>query len=1207
MKSRIISFMLAFFMLFSIAANAAALAGTLKINPGYLKLETEDLLSGEGKGEIVEENNAFGKKAVKLNGEEISLSVASTTADNKIWLRYASVNEDNYIIATINGGKERKIFLTPTGANNKFGWLLVALTPQSDINDISVTLKDSGDAIYDALVFSRVAGYYPPDKEYLYSDIGEIIYQPNYGYKKPSIPIETGHPRVMFTKDDIPRIKANMEKSQNIPAYNAFRALADSETDGMLDTSAVTNHNTAILDIIQAKAFDYAIFGNEENGRQAVKAMENYLDTVSWADSYDTGMTSYHYQTHCTFKTSIVYDWCYDLMDDELRKKFVYRCQNMISWCFCGWPLINNVRGAIIGEGCANAYLRDILTFGIATYDEYPDIYDYIGSLILTNYVDVRDYFYQSYAQLQGSQYGYYVYYSDLWCQKLFEAFSGKRIMSDDIYKTSYYFMNLTLPNEDVFKECDDFLLAVGTLIPPNYDGYTSFFTCVASDALNDKYIKNFQKVTSENYSKFVSGTGEFTAVEHLIFNNPDLDDSVNYRDMPKTMYFPDPKGMIIARTSWDDGIGSKAAIAMMKIGTKYFGYHQNNDAGSFQIHYKGGLTEDLGMYARTDNSQYHAHSSNTISHNCLLIYDPDENFEKMNNYDININFGGQRRISKTAQTLPEWKRNDANNLGEIIGVEYGPDLTTPEYSYIAGDVAEAYSEKAEEVKRHMLFMPEKSQDGEAVFFVFDRLKTPKPFKKTFLLQAWEEPQVSGNQIIIRRTVDNYCGQLTNYVLAPSDSVIEPIGGIDKQWFVNGKNYVPLASYIPAYADNPLAYGWGRIEIYPEEVRTDEYFLNAMYVSDYVEAAEAKKAEKIENEKVLGGVLLSKAAIFAKGPERSGEDLNFTLPTDKEYDVAVANIRSGEWTVTADGVEKGKYVSTEEGGIIYFKAKGNISLKLTDKSAKEKEFTNIPAPSEDKGTELRVNSRKLYTKVRPIVKEDKIYIPLRSFCDYAGFELKWNSEEQSAEIKRFDNVYKLFTSGTTAYAEGEKITLSESVYMNNGSMMISNDLATRLFGAQLEYNANQDAVNVVVNLKIQKSDNPDVVPIIDASWTPDSAGSGYFSFDGSGDTRWYSMGDDEWITWNLLREDNIASLMLFPNTTAGRYYYFDMYASLDGENYTHVMAIETNGKGEREIINLEKPVRAKYIKFIGHGNSVTEWCNISEIEFYNKLQTVKGD
>ena len=66
-----------------------------------------------------------------------------------------------------------------------------------------------------------------------------------------------------------------------------------------------------------------------------------------------------------------------------------------------------------------------------------------------------------------------------------------------------------------------------------------------------------------------------------------------------------------------------------------------------------------------------------------------------------------------------------------------------------------------------------------------------------------------------------------------------------------------------------------------------------------------------------------------------------------------------------------------------------------------------------------------------------------------------------------------------------------------------------------------------------------------------------------------------------------------------------MYASADGENYEHIMEVKTNGKGEREIINLPKPVNAKYIKFIGHGNSVTEWCNITEIEFYNKPQKAK--
>ncbi len=1211
MKSRIISFMLALFMLFSIAANAATLAGTLKINPGYLKIEAETLVEDKESAEIIEHEKAFGKKAVITNDDELSFTVSTTASDNKVWIRYSSVDKGNTIITKVGELPEKKIFLTHTNSMDNFGWMLLAIHPKPGSNSIDISLKASGEVYVDSIVISRIAGYFPPDKEELYNDIGEIIPQPNYGYEKPSIPIEVGHPRVMFTKDDIPRIKANMQTEQNIAAYNEFRTLADTETDGMLDTSAATNHNTRILDIIQAKAFDYAVFGNEENGRQAIKAMENYLDTVSWADSTDSNMTSYHYQTHCAFKTGIVYDWCYDLLTDEMKHKFVYRVQNMISWCFCGWPLINNIRGYFVGEACANAYLRDILTLGIATYDEYPDIYDYIGSLILTNYIDIRDHFYKSESQFQGSQYGYYVLYADLWAQKLFEAISGKRVMQDDIYKTTEYYIHLMLPNEDVFKECDDMMTAVGTLSPLNYNGYAAFISCVASDALKDEYIKNYQKKVSNNYTYFVSGTGEFTAVEHLIFNDPEVSDKNSYRELPKTKYFIEPKGSMHARTSWDEGIGSKSAVAMMKISTDYVTYHQNNDAGSFQLYYKGMLAQDQGQYARTDNAQYHAHHSNTISHNSLLIYDPDENFELMNSYDINSNSGGQRRFGKSGrvgQTLEDYlnEREGYYKTGEIIGAEYGPDLVTPEYSYIAGDIESAYSEKAEEVKRHMLFMPEKSEDGEAVFFVFDKIKTSKPFKKTFLLQAFEEPEIENNRIILRRTVDNYDGQLTSYVLAPSDYKIEPIGGEGKQWYVNGVNYVPLASYVPALHDNPFAYGWGRIEIYPEEKRIDDYFLNAMYLSDTTETAQVKEAIKIETDDVLGGVLLSKAAIFAKGSQRASKDLSFTLPSDKEYSIAVANVMQGEWTVTVNGNETFKCVSTKDGGIIYFKGKGEIKLSLTDKSKTEKEFTENYVHSEkNTDTELRINSRLIYSDTSPEIKEDKLYIPLRTFCNYAGFELEWNQEEKSATINRFGSQIKLFTEGTKAFNEGVEVKLEEPVLMKNGSMMIGSEIATRFFGATLENLSNRNAVNVVVNLKIQASDNPDIIPIIDATWTPDSVGSGYFSFDGSGDTRWYSQGDDEWIIWNLQRTDLISSIMLFPNTNTDRVYYFDMYVSDDGENFEFVKEIVTNGKGEREIINLDKPVRGKYVKFIGHGNSVTEWCNITEIEFYNKPQKAK--
>ena len=85
----------------------------------------------------------------------------------------------------------------------------------------------------------------------------------------PVTPPANEHPRVMFTKDDISTIKANLTNAENVEAYEAFNDLKGKAYDGFLPETT-NNYSADGLAIIEAKAFDYVINGNTENGEAAV-------------------------------------------------------------------------------------------------------------------------------------------------------------------------------------------------------------------------------------------------------------------------------------------------------------------------------------------------------------------------------------------------------------------------------------------------------------------------------------------------------------------------------------------------------------------------------------------------------------------------------------------------------------------------------------------------------------------------------------------------------------------------------------------------------------------------------------------------------------------------------------------------------------------------------------------------------------------------
>ena len=128
------------------------------------------------------------------------------------------------------------------------------------------------------------------------------------------------------------------------------------------------------------------------------------------------------------------------------------------------------------------------------------------------------------------------------------------------------------------------------------------------------------------------------------------------------------------------------------------------------------------------------------------------------------------------------------------------------------------------------------------------------------------------------------------------------------------------------------------------------------------------------------------------------------------------------------------------------------------------------------------------------------------------------------------------------------------------------------------------------------------IEIIGAKWSSDNGldQDGYKSYDQDPETRWAAEGVGEWIIYEFKEVSTIESFYtLFFNGTQ-RIYSFDLLASEDGENFTLFFSGKTGGKGDEDTFKLDKPVKAKFVKFVGKANSVNNWNSLHEIEFASK-------
>ncbi len=790
------------------------------------------------------------------------------------------------------------------------------------------------------------------------SAAAEIISQPMQGREEITEKPIAEHPRLLFRADEIATIKANLKHSENAAAWNEYNKVKYILADGNLPESDEYNYDETVLRTLEANAFCYIIEGDRISGKNAYKGITNFMNTLNYNPSEGKG-ENYHDASHILFTAAEIYDWCYPLMEAEEKINFIEAGQRLMSILDWGYPVNLEENSMVTGAASSTMLLVDLFSFAIATYDENSDLYNYLSAVIKQKNMPARNYWYKSGKYMSGSSYGSLRAYSDSWLYWMLDNAIGVKFHNDSFLKLGDYILYEHMPDGKYLREGDENWHAF-TQTHTDYDDTARFAVLnILSSLTGNKYYKQMADIMKPDFlsslnsnktTSFTYGYIPFTAVHYLIINDTSLE-GTELSNLPNTKYFGPLDATMIAKTGWtrDAAVGdSPEAVAYMKIGGNQLYDHLHNDMGSFQLYYKGILMQDLGAYRRTDNPQYYAHNISTVSHNSLLIYDPLEYYKVKEPYVIlkdkatdeyyDINVGGQKYISALKGHYDLSKYNeDLHDRADVTAYGFGPDQNQPEYSYISGDITKAYSDKARDVERSMMFMPTDIENAPAVFMVMDKITSENKYMdKKFLFQCVAEPDISGNAITVRRGTqdsrDIYKGELTSQILSPKNYKIESIGGPGKQWWVNGHNFIPQG-YEDEDADvittDRLDFGWGRIEISSNEENETEYFLNVMYMNEQGKFGtkenndfEIQKAELIENEDLIGGKVLNAVTLFNKGTNKINSGTSFEIPGNDSYKVAVTGMDSGSWNVYENGTLRTTVMVTKESGVLYFEGNG---------------------------------------------------------------------------------------------------------------------------------------------------------------------------------------------------------------------------------------------------------------------------------------------
>lgn len=1139
-----------------------------------------------------------------------------------IWGYVRGDTSSNILLASVNNGTYSTISV-PNG-NGKYSWQKLLVVPGLEKGDtINVRLRtNKGTTNIDKFCVVNDILQQP------YGLVGDLIKKDTtvelYNGYKASVEKPTGHPRLYFTSDDIPDIIANKDKKQMVYGWaaqekNVAGALKDTFTGKLAAPAAgKSNSNNGIMAQIESLAFDYAVNGNPESGKKAITAMENYLNTVVYighgGDNYvrNAGQTIFH--------ASEVYDWCYDLMDDETKDYYIERCIEIAGdGLECKWPFIGN---GVAGHVAEAQVQRDLLAFAVAVADERPDVYDRMMSLLYQNYVPARQFVYEGLMHNQGSQYGGYRGQWEVNASFIMDKIGVENFYGENQHYFPYFYLYARRPDGLIMRDGDakDYGNTIGAYA--TRPDQTRVMLFAASQYQDGYLMEEFNRQWGFGKS-LSSGHGNITPVEFICVYNPEVANK-NRKELPLTRYFPSPRGAMIARTGWEDGIDSPAVVAFMNLEKYNFTNHDHLDAGHFQIYYKGILANDSGSYNSYGSAHDRGYYKRSVAHNTLAVRNPEKatTFQGYSTYD-----GGQRSPKNGADAGIELLGNEEYKFSEILGYEFGPDDKEPDYNFLSGNLTNAYyKETVDNYERSFMFYNLKDEEHPAAMVVFDRVTSQSAgFEKAWLLHGPTEPTVDKNRTVFVNDENGYNGKMTVDTLLPKadNTKFEVIGGEGQTAWVDRTDYTADIKLDKNLTHE--AQGW-RIEISPEKASAKDYFLNVIQVNDADGEIEVYTPELIETQSCVGAVLNNKVTLFKTDYGRSTNEVAFTLG-DGEYDIHIADNTAGEWIIYKNGEIFKTVTATDEGGLLSFKGNGgSYKAVFSGSEVSEQEFADTDEaqektlPDYSKDIDVKIYNNYLYTPVMGKRYDGNLYIPLRALAEKLGAAVTW---ENNKAVVTDGKVKYMLSIGSDIVEKNDGGTekLPYPTIECDGAIMVppyffaSCMYCTWIYDeyvncVQFKNYTRGTAEDKNGNLYFPTDrglENELKIYAILQSGSENAENSINKVLDASFENRWAvqgTMANPSWGIFDLGSIKELDKIYIAYYSGSSRKAYFKVEVSEDGENFTTVIA---DGESSGETDEFESyelgGVRGRYVKIYGLGNNSSasaSWNSISELAITGK-------
>lgn len=1197
-------------------------------------IEAEDLTFNENVS-IASSKEASGGKYIYMNGSlwgSANQTMPTEDAEGDIQLSYTTTTEDSYYVwmrcfapdpdkDSFYLKVDDNIWTSNGSQNGVWYWRCLNAGTPPDLRTLNSDSLYMGEGVAGK---KHIFKFTQREKEFM---IDQFVIVPKVSYAPQGIvseiiveitelipmsgnppynPPAGEHPRLFLRKQDIPELIEKYNHPNNELYKNRLESYAKTPID-----AGNTYSQTKVFQI-EAKAYYYALFGDEKIGREAVDLA---LRMGNWKYSGYLQRTA----GRNMMAMSIVYDWCYDLMNDEERLKLIESCIGCAQQMEIMWPPNRHGVTTMVGHGAEAQLLRDMMCFAVATYDERPDFWNYIGGRFYNEYADERVWETQTDFHHEGNAYGYYRVWYSVWAHQIVTKMGHPEPYDGAAFARYAY------PHQIYARRPDGSRFSSGDMYGNNLMTYGNPYPetlFMAASIAEDPYLRDEFDRTA-----FSAGASGITAdaleetgpALFLALNDPTIE-AKSIKNLPLSRYSPEPAGYMFARTGWEEGYESNTACAQFNVGFNWQisgGNHSHFELGNFQIYYKGPLASEAGYYSIWGHDYHRVYYQSTTPHNTILVYDPNEpavNFYRAANMS-NINDGGQMLKTEGTYIAGDhfaklMNNQDIYKISTVTGHEIDPaNPVEPDYTYLSGDLTNAYSDKVKEFKRSFMFLNFKDEEIPAALIVFDKVtSSDSSFKKTWLLHGQSYPEFNSagtrsvwlSDPLVGASGERYSGKMIVDHMLPVNSTKEVTGGDKESWYIMGG----VSMIHPdAVAAEKSAEGETYQLALSESGKATSYFLNCIQVTD-----EGNKvyldSELLDTDKFYGVKISDRAVLFSKSGQRINE--GFTLTSNgKNFKYTVCDIEKGSYKVTADGEEM-LIAVTEDGGVLSFEsAAKSISVEPTTENAVETETTEkeIVLGNEDP-IYIKVGTNLIGLPVNPKIVNGKLMAPVDVLKGKMEIESKKGFLRDIYYDAKQGITVEVIADSNQLLVNGVPVELENESYYEDGHLMTE----LRPFAESLNFKVYWDDrlgnVYLYPDKKPLKKPLPAGYEKITYSANDDGEiGNGVAGvIDGDLTSVWSCEGPNRYFTVGFDESTLIENIEIIFNPSGTRSQKFDIQVSNDGENFETVYTgAGTHGcDGETPEVftfDVNKEVWAKYVRYIGHGSEVNLWNALREVRF----------